>query len=229
MTHRPKYIVSDEHAFVLFVVPKVASSSLKASLLPLFPDMDPGAGFERELRDGTFAYRVHGLFAPHQVNQRRFLKGLDKGRYDGYFKFAFVRNPWDRLLSCYSQKLAPGGQGLNKKEDAGEGLRVGMSFAEFVEAACRIPDEDANPHFRSQHLTVCGPSGEVMADFVGRFENLEEDFAHVARKIGASHLQLPHLLPSKGSRPYREFYDGRLAELAGERYQLDAEIFGYSF
>jgi hypothetical protein len=40
--------------------------------------------------------------------------------------------------------------------------------------------------------------------------------------------ELPHLLPS-GRGDYRDFYDGRLAAMVGERYRLDAEIFGYSF
>ena len=225
----PKYIVSDERAFIYFVVPKVACSSLKTALLPLFPDIDPGPDFEREVREDTFAYRVHDLFARagHQVNQRRLLKGFEKGRYDGYFKFAFVRNPWDRLLSCWKQKLAPGGPGLAKEEYAEERLQGGISFSEFVEAVCRIPDEEANPHFRSQHVAVCGPSGEVMADFVGRFERLEEDFSRVASEIGAV-PSLPRLLAS-GRGSYRDYYDGRLARMVGERFSADAEIFGYRF
>lgn len=104
-----------------------------------------------------------------------------------------------------------------------------MPFAEFVKVVQQIPDEEADPHFRSQHFAVCGPDNEIMADFVGRFENLEVDFAHVVQKIGAPHLKLPHLLLSKGPRPYRDFYDDETAEMVGERFHKDAEIFGYSF
>ncbi len=225
-------IVSDERAFAYLPVAKVACSSIKTALLPLFPDVDPGPNFEREVRDGAFAYRVHDLFArsDHQMHRRRFLRGLHKGRYEGYFVFAFVRNPWDRLLSCWKQKLAPGGQGLKRTEYAGERLYLGMGFPEFVEAVCRIPDEDSNHHFRSQHVVVCShyPEKRVLADFVGRYENLAEDFGRVAARIGLE-AGLPHLLPSGRDAAYQEFYDRRLAALVGERYRLDAEIFGYSF
>lgn len=76
--------------------------------------------------------------------------------YDEHFKFAFVRNPWVRLVSCYKQKIAPGGQGLYCYEYEEVPLYVGMSFAQFVEAVHAIPDEEADPHFRSQYPIVCG-------------------------------------------------------------------------
>jgi hypothetical protein len=108
-----------------------------------------------------------------------------------------------------------------------------MPFVEFVEAVCRIPDEDANPHFRSQYRTICG-EGEngavVLADFVGHFETLERDFAYVAERIGAPHLKLPHKLRSKsGAGSYRDYYNDRLKDLVYRRFRRDVEIFGYSF
>jgi hypothetical protein len=230
-----KYIVSDERAFVYFVVPKVACSSIKTALLPAFPDMDQGPHFARELESGEFGYRVHGLFdrSKHQVNKQRLLKDLGRGRYRNHFRFTLVRNPYDRLLSCDLHKLSADGpgQGFRLLMYPEGPLRVGMSFAEFVEAVHEIPDEEANPHFRSQHVTVCedGPEKRPLADFIGRYENLKADFALITDRIGLE-ARLPHLLPSRDAgRHYREYYDRRLARLAGERYRRDAEVFGYSF
>ena len=106
-----------------------------------------------------------------------------------------------------------------------------MPFAEFVEAVSEIPDEEADPHFCSQYPTVCDPEGRIMADFVGRFESLREDFAVVSQKIGAPALELPHRLKSwsRESRPYTAFYDERLRKLVAERYERDIETFGYSY
>ena len=224
-----KYIVSDEHRFVYFVVQKVACSSIKTALLPLF---DLGAeGRELVRKDGTTA--VHKLFAesPHELRREDFLANLEAGRYDGYFKFAFVRNPWDRLVSCYLQKFAPGGRRLRYGSPHKDKLYRGMPFAEFVEVIRSIPDEEANSHFRSQHVAVCGENGTPMADFVGCFESLEEDFGFVAGRIGAPRLKLPYLTQSlsRSGRPYREFYDDELVEKVGERFRKDAELFGYSF
>jgi chondroitin 4-sulfotransferase 11 len=224
-----KYIVSDEHRFVYFVVQKVACSSIKTALLPFFNLETEGRALVRE--DGTTA--VHEVFAesPHELRRDHFLVNLEAGRYDGYFKFAFVRNPWDRLVSCYLQKFAPGGRRLRYGSPHKDKLYQGMTFAEFVEAIHSIPDKEANSHFRSQHVAVCGEDGTPMVDFVGRFESLEEDFGFVVGEIGAPRLKLPHLTRSlsRGERPYRDFYDGELAEKVGERFRKDAELFGYSF
>lgn len=231
-----KYIIHEGRGFVYFVMQKVACSSIKTALLPFF-DVNPKR-FEAERADGTRVVLVHKIFdrSPYQVDKETLLRGLD-GDYRGHFKFAFVRNPWDRLVSCYSQKIASGPHIPERKRanlnPPGEEDRFhpDMTFAEFVEAVHATPDEEANIHFRSQYVTVCGPEGRILADFVGRFENLREDFRVVAGKIGAPGLELPHRLksPSRQDRHYTEFYDERLKKLVRERYQGDVDVFGYSY
>ena len=230
---RPKYIVSDDHEFVYFIVQKVACTSIKAALLPLF-DIEV-AEHKKTRKDGTVkSPGVHGLFSEsaYQINKKRFTEKLN-GEYADYFKFAFVRNPWDRLVSCYFDKLAKDRAGLNLPDEVDVELYPGMSFAEFVGAVCAIPDDQANAHFRSQYKVVCGEGRDkpVMADFVGRFENLVDDFAVVAQRIGAPELRLPHKMRSKSreSCSYTNLYDDRLKNLVYKRYQDDVEIFGYSY
>jgi chondroitin 4-sulfotransferase 11 len=228
-----KYIVSDDRKFIYFVVQKVACSSIKTALLPLF-DVST-SGYETTRKDGTTGLRIHKVFnrSGYQIRRTQFIAGLDD-QYEDYFKFAFVRNPWDRLVSCYSQKLGPHGQGLKLPVDNDIELYPGMSFPAFVEAVHAIPDSEANIHFQSQHEVICGSgSGKpILADFVGRFENLQADFDLVAKSIGGTqNLQLPHVLRSRSrqDRPYTDFYDHRLRNLVHERYQEDIEIFGYSY
>ncbi len=221
-----KYIVSDEHRFIYFVLQKVACTSIKTAFLPLLEDE-----FKSPLREEIFS--VHEAFDASglQINRKALLRKIE-GKYRSYFKFAFVRNPWDRLVSCYLQKLTPGRKGFRQPEYEGVKLYIGMSFTEFVEAVHKIPDEEANPHFRSQYVTLCGPDGQVLADFVGHFERLEKDFTYVTERIGAAgSIELPHKLASPGreSRSYTDFYDERLAGLVHERFQKDVETFDYSF
>jgi hypothetical protein len=97
-----------------------------------------------------------------------------------------------------------------------------MTFQEFAEAVCLIPDEEANPHFRSQHTFVCD---EVDS------KNVLADFAYVTNTIGIC-ARLPHAADTatiRDRRSHRGFYDERLARIVGERYRDDAQIFGYSF
>jgi hypothetical protein len=233
-----KYIVSDDHKFVYFVVQKVACSSIKTALLPFF-DIDP-AGPKVVVKDGNTRLRIHELYSQssYQINKKQLVAKLND-EYRDYFKFAFVRNPWDRLVSLYWDKFAKNGPGVRLPEHVEVVLYPGMPFAEFVEAVYAIPDRDANIHFKSQYRTICGPGRDkpVMADFIGRFENLAADFAVVAKGIGsAQELQLPHIIPhklrseSRKSRPpYADFYNDRLRKLVYKRYQEDIEIFGYSY
>jgi chondroitin 4-sulfotransferase 11 len=228
-----KYIVSDDRKFIYFVVQKVACSSIKTALLPLF-DVST-SGYETIREDGTTGFKIHKVFdgSEYQIRKRQLLAGLND-QYEEYFKFAFVRNPWDRLVSCYCNKLSGHGRGLKLPADNDIELYPGMPFAEFVEAVHAIPDSEANIHFESQHKVICGSGGDkpILTDFVGRFENLKSDFYVVAKRIGGSqNLELPHILRSRRrkSRPYTDFYDHRLRDLVRERYQDDIEIFGYSY
>jgi hypothetical protein len=230
-----RYIVHHERKFVYFFVHKVASSGIKTALLPLFDLDEEDPRFWRSGPDGARVLLVHRLFSTsgHSIDKERLLEGLDH-EYRDYFKFAFVRNPWDRLLSCYFDKtVREATPPLQVPVNAAVELYSNMPFAEFVEAVCRIPDKKADRHFRSQHPTVYSPDGRLMADFVGRFETLQEDFARVAGEIGAPGLQLPErnqtYSSKRGSRHYRDFYDDRLKKLVHQRYVYDVEAFGYSF
>lgn len=223
-----KYIVSEEHRFVYCVLQKVACSSVKTALAPLFGIVGEGVEYEKVTE------RIHKVFnaSPHQVYKNRLVKGLRRGEYLDYFIFAFVRNPFDRLVSCHSEKLAhPNSAGFRNYRFGNVELYRGMPFAEFVEAVHRIPDEEANPHFCSQHVTLLRPNGKLIPDFVGRFERLEEDFAYVAEEIGAPHIVLPHRLRSRSRQGshYHEFYDRHTRKLVEERFERDLELFDYSF
>ena len=216
-----------------FVVQKVATTSIKTAIAPLFATgaaernpcevshTESGQTYQRS-RGG-----IHKLFPDlgYQIGKDDFLASMDK--YETFFKFAFVRNPWSRLVSCYSDKFVGKARGLRAFR-GGPMIPKGLPFAEFVDVVCSIPDEKANLHFASQHQTLCDPNGKVLPDFVGRFENLGEDFRHVAEKISVPDLDLLHMHRS-GSKSWREYYDKDLENLVRERYIRDIELFDYSF
>jgi chondroitin 4-sulfotransferase 11 len=213
--------VSHQHRFIYVQVPKVASTSIKAALLPLFPEIEPEDDISAE---GASHRAFRGTDA--MINKRALMSGLEPGgQYRDYFRFSFVRNPWDRLLSCYRSKVARRVV-LKTEEFEGGKVYAGMPFREFAEVVCRTPDNDADPHFCSQSAFLCHPAGGMVVDFVGRFERLAEDFREVSRRLDAS-LVLPHANPRNPGRHYRDFYDSALAEMVGNRYREDIERFGY--
>ena len=234
-----KYIVSTEHRFVYFVTPKVACSSIKEALLPLFPiDME---AYSFVGKDGEKRVRPHQAFggSPFQLDKKKYL-AREPG-FSGYLRFGFVRNPWDRLVSCYRQKLQlrkrpdrKDNRPLQGSRDNPDAFYLGMPFEGFIAQVHAIPDSESDPHFRSQASIFYTTQTEerCLASYIGRFESLADDFATVMEQLGLTdRVVLGHRLRSRqpGKKPYTDFYDRRLRELVAERYADDIRLFGYDY
>jgi len=155
--------------------------------------------------------------------------------WDDRFKFAFVRNPWDRLLSCYINKV----ECRHEQCSASAMPRVwprhalegpykkaeGLSFSEFVLKFISSQDlQKCNIHHRLQSKLIHPHN----MDFIGKFENLQEDFDVVCDKIGISRHRLPHLHKST-HKYYTDYYNDEIKEAVAELYKSDIEAFGYEF
>lgn len=158
-----------------------------------------------------------------------------EGEYKNYFKFAFVRNPYDRIISLYFDKIKNIGA-----DDFEAGIFLGflkyhkfyegISFKEFVKAIHSIPEKEADPHFRSQYALLTDKEGNLILDFIGKFENLEKDYKKICKKIGVNTPPtLSHKKESKREKKYRGYYDEETKKLVRERYKKDLEMFGYEF
>ena len=137
-------------------------------------------------------------------------------QFESYFKFGFVRNPWDRVVSLYERTEA-----LQ--------LRNEMSFEQFVDwiqyssATC----VHSSPH-RYQLDWFVDANGDLLADFIGRFERLDEDWAFVAQKLGVEE-KLPHRRENPRMRHYAEYYTPRTRDIIAAKFKIDIERFGYEF
>ena len=100
-------------------------------------------------------------------------------------------------------------------------VNVGRQIGLYPDA---IPCLDVLP----QHNHVSTDESEMGMDFIGHFETLAEDVSHVATRLGLR-VSVPHLNPSPSRRPYPEYYDSVTAEMVGEVYRKDVEMFGYDF
>jgi chondroitin 4-sulfotransferase 11 len=139
------------------------------------------------------------------------------------FSFAFIRNPFDRLVSAWCMFREKYGvsfeEVLDIALDHDLGHRAGAGRLEEIK---RHTLPLSHPHYG-----LVDASGVPRIDFIGRFERLYEDWCQVCRSIGA-HLTLPHLNRTKHVE-YTSYYDRRLRSRAELIYSTDMEIFGYSF
>lgn len=181
--------VSDERLFVWFRVAKVATRSITEILVERQVPVRP----ETKL-----------LFKPKQFKY--------------YFKFAFVRNPWDRLVSCYFNKV------LTKNHRAFREC-YGKDFDYFVDFVSKKDLESADRHIQFQTSLI--PLGFV--DFIGRMENFEADLRIVLEKIGIDPLiEIPK--KNQTSRlHYSYYYTEKTKKIVEEIYKRDINYFGYSF
>lgn len=201
----PKAIEVPELGIAFIPTPKVANRSMKVAIA-----RHVGMQWQGDIHQAPWQFTPLALL-----------------RHNDYFRFGFVRNPLDRLLSCYAQKIVYYQRQLGMPSllwRYGNMFDKDMSFAEFVTAVARIPDRLSDIHFRSQH-TFFYHRGQLMVDFVGHFEQLQDDW----HKLQAGH-ELPELPHENRSRhaDYRDAYTPELARLAAQRYAKDIELFGYA-
>jgi len=151
-----------------------------------------------------------------------------------FFKFSFVRNPWSRILSEYRYR----------------NYFHHRSFRDFVLNKLPSPGwDDKYRHVMPQYDMLHDRQGNLLVDFVGRFESLQQDFDQVCQRLDISRSELPHrnrsdkksrdlkrqvrnLLYMNGENQLRrmqDFYDDETRKAVAEYYRKDIEAFGYNF
>lgn len=151
-------------------------------------------------------------------------KQANPAKFRRYFKFAFVRNPWDRVVSAYAF-LRKGGLNELDREWAERNLDGYPDFGSFVRGWLTPENAAGWVHFVPQSHFICDATGEIMIDFVGRYENLAADFRAVAARLG---LEAALPLRNQSERAgFAAYYDPESQEIVRRVYQRDIEVFGY--
>lgn len=156
--------------------------------------------------------------------QYRVIYGREK--FGRYFKFAFVRNPWDRLYSAYSY-LQGGGWNDKDKTWAKENLAEFHDFNDFVLNWLTPERLYSHVHFWPQQRFICDRKGKILVDHIAYFENIDDEFKYLSNC-----LNLPNRLThtNKSDRiNYTEAYTEEAIEKVRLLYRPDIELLGYSF
>jgi hypothetical protein len=179
---------SHKHRFMWFRVAKVGTRSILDLILSNFP------------------VAINAYDVPYETL-----------KYQDYFKFAFVRNPWDRVVSCYCNKVLKGSH---------EGFKecFGKSFEYFVDYIDRQNLNKSDVHIQLQSRLF--PHKDV--DFIGHFENFEEDVHYVFSRLGIENISIPQKNSSHHNH-YSHYYNKKTRKIIEKKYKEDIVRFGYRF
>ncbi|MEA1989603.1 MAG: sulfotransferase family 2 domain-containing protein, partial [Pseudomonadota bacterium] len=145
--------------------------------------------------------------------------GIDK--WNSKLKFAIVRNPWDKVVSHYHYRVKTNQTQLRDKP---------IPFKEWVKLTYgeQVPFYFNHPEmFIPQLDWITDKEGNIIVDEVIRFENLEQEFHDVMKKLSLN-LYLPHVNSTKRGS-YRDYYDEETAEIVRSWFMRDIEYFKYTY
>ena len=200
-------MINYKHKFIFVHIPKCGGSSVEIAF----------TGKQHVEWDAD-----NNIWIQHATAKQ--IKEIYCPKYEQYFSFTFVRNPWDRAVSDYMW------------------IRRALSIADEFKNFLLLKGKFDTPRLKYPHINKSGrgdhilpqsdfildSNGDQMVDFVGSLENFQEDFNIICDKIGIPRQKLPHQNKSK-HKHYTEYYDEETKQIVAEKYAKDIEYFGYDF
>lgn len=236
-------MISHPHRCVFVHIPKTAGQSIEHAFLDLL---------ELTWKQRTpllLRYNANPELGPPRLAHLRAadyvrLGHMSESEFADYFRFSFVRNPWDRAVSFYKYLGRP----------------TECSFRRFAVEV--LPNELWNTMywFVRPQTEFLYDEGRLMVDFVGRFESLESDFREVCNRLELPVDHLPFVnrsdstrrkLMTSGQRVFKaldpsspaflnfsgrpisrhdrfeDYYDDETWQVIADLYRSDIDAFGY--
>lgn len=220
-------IISHRKKFVFVHVPKAAGSSInlaiyKSGYRDLYFDVTGkvthylGNHFKcKELDQHSNIRQIINYFRDTEVN------------VDDYFKFVFVKNPFAYEVSKYFYTIKIANDPVVDSEFYKYCVEIKnncKTFAEFCKTDIKYQGWQKN-----QIDKICSlDRKQILVDFVGKTERIQQDFNFVCDKIGIPRQKIPHINKSK-HKHYTEHYDDETREIVAEKYAQDINFFKYKF
>ncbi len=206
-------IISHRHQFLFFAVPKTGTHAVREALREHMGDEDleqAGLFVKKRLPFPEFDGVPHGHLTTQMIRPV-----LGDDMFERYFKFAFVRNPFDRFVSFCAFM----------SRETGEFERTPTAFMKHV-----IRDVRPFQHvlFVPQHFFLVDAQGKLDIDFVARTETMQASYDAICARVGIPSRPLERVNASRHA-PWWTYYDDELVALVSNLYQRDLELFGYRF
>ena len=143
-----------------------------------------------------------------------------------FFKFAFVRNPWDRLYSAY-RYLMNGGWNEQDKDWTQNNISQYNNFNSFVRDWLCKENIHRHVHFWPQYRFICDKNDQILVNYLGYFETLKNDYDRISSLLNINNeIGRHNINPGKD---YSKAYAADTRDIVARVYSKDIDLFGYDF
>ena len=215
-------LISVKYNFLFVHIAKTGGTSVRAALAPLrWRDPMYIPQFIASRLSHATGHRIASKL-PRHARIIAAKEMLPQELFDKLFKFAFVRNPWDLQVSSWHHLKRERPQLIEHIADFNEFIRWKLDPERPYQYHI-----DTSIEFQTDYLRDL--DGTILIDFIGKYENLQEDYEEACRLIGIKPPPLPHKRQAKDRQSYRTYYDDALAAKVADYFKTDIESFGYVF
>ena len=201
--------IDHKNKFIFVHIPKAGGTSIER----LF-NIDK----RKNLYQGLDGIRHNGVsFSLQHLTAKQLKKHPETKKYfNNYFKFSFVRNPYDRILSEYFWLHRINKIGM---KDTPENFKI------WVKKFLKKMDKD---HKLPQYQYLYDNDDNLMVDFIGKIETINDDFKEVLKKIKHREISLPHHNKNKKNKEIKDSYlTEEIKDIIYDIYKKDFELFSY--
>ena len=174
---------------------------------------------------GVSIERFFGWNGLRHETLRHYASNYPYNQLENYFKFTFIRNPWDRMVSWYFHHH---GDPYEPKSKIG--------FQNWVKKG--LPNHWTNKYVDREHwvnfdpLSILGflsNENNISLNYIGRVENINEDMEYICKKNNIEYREPIKKINSSNRGSYKEYYDNETIEIIKERFKEDLILFPYEF
>jgi len=214
-----KPFINHERKYIFIHIPKTAGTTIQEAL-------------KESMKISVVKYQLFKKFEGTPFKYHKHEPALEVKKIVGdkiwktHFKFAFVRNPWDLMVSSYCWLLQKGKKVKNTYHLA---LEI-EKFSNFREFICSNLGNTYINEIKARDLShwLCDKNGNIMVDFVGKVENLESDLEYILNRLNLYHPDLKQLNQSQRT-DYRQYYDDKTKKIVEKRFEWLISNFNYQF